>query len=368
MEKYMNQNRENIDVWIQFVYSEWLNRWEPASLRPSINKLIDKMKNTVGNPRKFDDAWKLIEEIEKLQELLRDETRSYSKESPQMLLECGIAAHQMGNSREAIRFLRGAINIYTDAHEKAVARWLLGCVYWHLNDEVNALSCWEISLNDFKELENRTSKNLEQATWYRKQAKKLSEIIRQAAEINGPPPIPLESRAAQSKKMHLIRSLPVIGEIPAGTPLNVLPAPVDFMETDQVLLGDKKFRIVSLFSGEKVVILPVAQRFFILRVNGTSMNRTTPEPIEDGDYVIMREQRAAEHRDIVAAEIVSGGGKNDRATLKRFMRQDGKIYLVPESDDPRFSERIDPLDYFTKFDEGFYIRGVAVAVLKPLPK
>ena len=98
------------------------------------------------------------------------------------------------------------------------------------------------------------------------------------------------------------------------------------------------------------------------------MNRATPEYIEDGDHVVMREQRTAANGDIVAAEIVSGDGKDDRATLKRFMRVDGKIYLVPESSDPKFSERIDPLECFTKFDEGFYIRGVALAVLKPLPK
>jgi len=365
----MNQNKKIIDAWIEYVHPGWLHRWDDARLRPSITKLIAKVKSTINYPRKFDDGWKFIEEIEKLHGLLHDDTRTYSKESPEMLLECGVAAYHMGNSREAIRLLNGAINSYVDAHENAIARWLLGCVFWQLNDEVHALSAWEKALNDFKELEARTLKNADRTSWYKEKVKEMSDAIRQAAENNFPPyPVYTKPKNGTSKKTHSIRSLPVIGEIPAGTPLSVMPDPVDFMETSQVSLNGKEFKIVSLVPGEKLVNLQDMQRYYILRVSGTSMNRATPEPIENGDYVIMRAQQTAENRDIVAAEIVSGDGKDDRATLKRFMRIDGKIYLVPESTDPKYSEKIDLLDCFTKFDEGFYIRGVALAVLKSLPK
>jgi SOS-response transcriptional repressor LexA len=363
--------KKNIDAWIEYVYAEWLNKWEPSRLRPSITKLICRMRNTIGSRKNFDDAWKLMDEIEKLQGLLHDDTRTYSKESPHMLLECGIAAHQMGNSREAVRFLSGAITTYTDVHDNAVARWLLGCVYWHLNEPVNALSAWEKSLIDFKDLEKRTLRNADLTTWYHDRVKEMDEAIKHAADTNVPPPIHWvrpKPKNTDSKKRHLIQSLPVIGEIPAGTASSVLPEPVEFMEVNQVQLGGREYRIVSLIRGKKVVHLPLEQRFYILRVHGNSMNNATPEPIEDGDYVIMREQQTADDQEIVAAEIVSGDNKDDRATLKRFTHADGKIYLVPESTDPCFSERIDLLDCFTKFDEGFHIRGVALAVLKPLPK
>jgi len=501
----MNQSTKIIDAWIEYVYSEWLYRWEYAPLRPSVSRLIYKMRNAVNNPKTFNDAWKLVDEIERLHNLVQDNTRTYSKESPQLLLECGIAAYKMGNSREAIRFLNGALSSYVDAHENAVARWLLGCIYWHLDNEVNAISAWYQSLSNFRELENRTLKNADRTAWYHEKVKEMSEAIKQTVEKNVPPPnlakskttyqddilaqkvfvsysrldeiqaqriynalvqqgylpwldkisllpgqvweleikkaikesnfivlvlsqnamskqgyfhkeirfalevfetippgniflIPARlddcfvpetlqklhwvdmfpdwdegfkkisrSLADQIEKMHPLESLPVIGEIPAGTPLNVVPT-LYYMETNQVSLDGKDFKIVSLLPGEKVVNLPMGQRFYVLRVIGDSMNRATPEPIENGDYVIMREQRTAENEDIVAAEIVSGDGKDDRATLKRFKRIDGKLFLIPESTNPMFSERIDPTKFFTKFDEEFYVRGVALAVLKPLPK
>ena len=249
-------HKKNIEAWIEYVYSEWLNKWEPVHLRPSTTKLVGRMKNTINTHRQFDGAWKLVDEIEKLHGLLHDDTRTHSKESPQMLLECGIAAHRMGNSREAIRFLNGAIITYTDAHENAVARWLLGCVYLHLDDTVNALSAWEKSLNDFKELENRNLRNANRTTWYQEKVKEMDDAIKQAAENNIPAPVWTKPKPAANKKSDLLRSLPVIGEIPAGVPLNVSTQTVDFMEVNQVMLGNSEFRIVSFLPGERVVNLP----------------------------------------------------------------------------------------------------------------
>lgn len=96
------------------------------------------------------------------------------------------------------------------------------------------------------------------------------------------------------------------------------------------------------------------------------MNEAKPEKIEDGDYVLMRKQNAAENQDIVAAEITSGDGKDDRTTLKRFKVVDGKILLIPESSDPQFAKPMYVNRMFTKLDVDFHIRGVALAVFKKL--
>lgn len=59
---------------------------------------------------------------------------------------------------------------------------------------------------------------------------------------------------------------------------------------------------------------------FFLRVEGDSM---IDAHIQDGDFVLVKSQQAAENGDIVVAII------NDEATVKRFFRRDNSIYLEP---------------------------------------
>jgi SOS-response transcriptional repressor LexA len=360
-------NKQNIDTWIEHVRENWLNRKSQTLFRPSTERLVLKMRRLSEDPKRFGEAWHCVEEIEKLQSRFRDDTRSFPKESPQMLLECGIASYVMGNSREAVRFLTGAIGLYTEDHDRAVARWLLGCVFWHLEDEVEALSSWENAMQDFNEQAVKIAKNNPAgAQWYESVKGDMERAIRDAVSDNTsdvPPPPPSGMRPKNNGKKHLIQDLPVIGQISAGTPLGILPDTADFMEIDQVILENKKFRIVSLLYNKQVVNLLPKQNFFVLHVLGNSMNQATPEPIENGDYVILRELNKAESGDIVAAEIV---GVDNRVTLKRFKIESGKIFLVPESADSEFKKPMYLNHIFTKLDIGFHIRGVAVAVLKPV--
>lgn len=97
------------------------------------------------------------------------------------------------------------------------------------------------------------------------------------------------------------------------------------------------------------------------------MNECSPEPIEDGNYVILREQHRADSGEIVAALIVKDQGEGERlATLKRYVLRDGKVFLKPESNDPKFQKPVYENRVFGHMDEEFQIRGVAIAVLKPL--
>ena len=48
--------------------------------------------------------------------------------------------------------------------------------------------------------------------------------------------------------------------------------------------------------------------------------------INDGDYVIVRQQATAENGEIVAALL------EDEATVKRFYRENGSYRLQPEND------------------------------------
>jgi SOS-response transcriptional repressor LexA len=73
--------------------------------------------------------------------------------------------------------------------------------------------------------------------------------------------------------------------------------------------------------------------------------------------VLLRKVDIPENGDIVLAEIV---GVDSKATLKRYFIEKGTITLRPNSSNPIHQPFV-----FKKIDDGFYIRGVVVAVLKP---
>lgn len=62
---------------------------------------------------------------------------------------------------------------------------------------------------------------------------------------------------------------------------------------------------------------------FALRVRGESM---IGAGISDGDLVVIRPQNAASNGDIVLALL------DDEATIKRFYRNEGEVWLLPEND------------------------------------
>ena len=68
---------------------------------------------------------------------------------------------------------------------------------------------------------------------------------------------------------------------------------------------------------------------FALRVRGDSM---IGAGILDGDKVVIRPQQTAEDGQIVVARI------GDEATVKRLLRKDGQIWLMPEN------EAYEPID------------------------
>lgn len=97
--------------------------------------------------------------------------------------------------------------------------------------------------------------------------------------------------------------LPVVGQVTAGVPIlaeeNIersLPFPADFFSDDG--------------------------NVFALRVRGDSMIEAA---ILDGDYVIVRQQNAADRGDIIVALV------GDEATVKTLSADNGKPILKPEN-------------------------------------
>ena len=113
--------------------------------------------------------------------------------------------------------------------------------------------------------------------------------------------IPIRNRATTETDLATI-SLPVVGNVAAGTPIlaaenieTYYPLPVDFVGRGN---------------------------HYILRVKGESMIEAG---IFDGDYLIVHEQSDASNGEIVVAMI------DDEATVKRYYRRDKHIELKPEN-------------------------------------
>lgn len=120
--------------------------------------------------------------------------------------------------------------------------------------------------------------------------------------------------------------LPVVGEIACGGPILAEENIESYVTLSKELLGSGKF--------------------FILKAKGDSMINAS---INDGDYVIVRQQETAEIGQIVVALI------DNEATLKRYYLDNKRrqVRLHPENDDMEDM-------YFDKIE----IQGIAVKVLK----
>ena len=97
--------------------------------------------------------------------------------------------------------------------------------------------------------------------------------------------------------------VPVLGDVAAGSPILAQECIDDYISFD-----------TQGRDGE----------FFALRVRGESMLNAGILP---GDLVVVRRQQTANNGEIVVAMI------EDEATVKRFLREKGQIWLLPENDD-----------------------------------
>jgi repressor LexA len=111
----------------------------------------------------------------------------------------------------------------------------------------------------------------------------------------------LPPRGRMKQSMTAPLTLPLLGRIAAGRPIEAVAAP------ETISLAD--------FTGSKDV--------FVLQVRGDSMQ---DEAILDGDYVLVEKQQTARNGEIVVA-LVEGTD----ATLKRFYKEGDRIRLQPSN-------------------------------------
>ncbi len=115
-----------------------------------------------------------------------------------------------------------------------------------------------------------------------------------------------------------VRRLPLLGQIAAGGPLLADQNIEDYLSVPEPLSH----------GGEE----------FLLRVRGDSM---TGAGILDGDFVVVHRQQDARNGDIVVA-LAGDDETVDKATVKRFFRENGRIRLQPENEalEPIFADYV----------------------------
>lgn len=117
------------------------------------------------------------------------------------------------------------------------------------------------------------------------------------------------------EKTKALKEIPIVGRVAAGEPI------VAEQNLEGVIHVD-----AALFRGEG---------HFALRVRGDSMKNAG---IYDGDIVIARQQSTAQKGEIVVAIL------GEEATVKRYVPQNGEIFLLPENEayEPIVVSRDDP--------------------------
>jgi repressor LexA len=140
----------------------------------------------------------------------------------------------------------------------------------------------------------------------------------------------VEDDTAALAGAHTIR-VPIMGQIAAGEPLDVLDS-VD----DQINLPPDL----------------ADEGCYALRVRGQSM---IEDHIDDGDLVVIRPQDTAPNGSIVVALVTDGDTERGAATLKRLYREPGRIRLQPAN------AALDPI-YVSA--DSLLVQGVVRAIIR----
>jgi phage repressor protein C with HTH and peptisase S24 domain len=368
----------------------WLNKYDKSHIPASSNSLINQVIKALEEGHR-DEAKKLSQRLCDLACHLQNE-----KEVTEILIECGFISYLLKDFADAEHILADGISrAWSDLHRRAACQWMLGSVQWQsLFTRQQAMVTWRNSLSDFERLSREAGLPSESRAWYLEIQELLGKSLLEAVEQAGgysdskerasgykdkrgfpgqpsagtePPSYPDPSGQKPSGTINLSEQIPpptfdiwqlftISEEIPAGDfgPSGIDPFPIGTVEINQLTINSHPYSIHST-RGRKFISLPLDQKFTVVKVKGDSMDQ---ENITEQDYVLLRRVDAPVNGDIVMAEIV---GIDSHATLKKYMKDADRITLKPHSNNPEHKPFV-----FKKVNEGFYIRGVVVAVLKPM--
>lgn len=375
-------NDEKTAQWLNAAYTSWLFGCDyDSNLRKPTKEIVSQMHFAIANSS-FAEAGQYMERLQSLSNRFSQNqagsSREYSYELAETLVECSYAAYRMGEKLTALQLFDDAAKKYTGKdHCRAATLWMLGSVQWQFPTRLDdAIISWESSYEIFCSLEKNSNRS-ENAEWYRYWTEEMRVALDKSIlqEYQAPPPpeewplwgnlskLPKSNKGEASSVNHvrqksaidILRTISVYTSIPAGGFSNS-PRPDTWMMVEQVLIDNIPYNVFNLNQGREVN-LRYNEHYVTVKVKGDSMNK---KKIDDGDYVLLRVQQAAENGDIVAAEIDGKFPDDEQSTLKQFFRRDGKVYLEPKSSNTLHQPFI-----FTN-ENSLHICGVAIAILKRL--
>lgn len=413
--------QERALAWINYAEAYW---WHPEHILGAIqlSEHVEYILNVLDQASKAGDQNRVLAEIQRVQEKYITMKRFDAGVAQQ---KCARAALVNGKIALAFDLLYEARENLSrgDSHHYAVVTFMYGLMYWlqGARKQNKAIDAWQEALDVFTRIAGKAGYRSEKHLWYLRQIAlikaflnfvikeselpELDEIVddlpdpepvfaedlageqdpepeeepvgkqEAAPELKQAPDVPPKAAPPGDKPDHFMQLFVLYDAIPAGLPGPLAFAPTprfpaghtglpadDHLEVTRLRLGEQEYRVQSLISGQRLVNLINDQHFYVMRVAGNSMNKAG---IEDGDLVVLRAQMAAENQDIVAAEII--GVDASRATLKRYSVRAKMVTLAAESSDLEFEGREwDFRPNSENTQDGFFIRGVAVAVLKPV--
>ena len=408
------QQTEFAKDWFWYLEHSWFPKrlLNPPALSDSVEFINELLEEAWDQG----DADRALFEIERIQKNLIDMS-PFEKSITSKL--CAHILLSMSDREQAEEMMRQALIWMPSSyrHYVAVLTWLLGITHWLKSSKhADAINEWKAAIGIFYDISMSSGLTITNKTWYDNELVFMRKALRKAIEIDQLPPLDnfkhlLTAHGIPSRRKfgttvprfvkdeqievekedfafaqdvtpillpeNFFQLFVVYDEIPAGlpgpigfTPSPRYPAghldldPYDFIEVSRIMIGNREYAVKILQKGSQRLSLISKSYFYILKVKGNSMNKAG---IKDGDYVVMRSQMIADNGDIIAAEIVGVDGS--RATLKRYTKKGKTITLKAESDSKAFAGNKGEWD-FTEADQNkddkFFIRGVAVAVLKPI--
>jgi hypothetical protein len=166
---------------------QWLNIHQPSHLSSTARELVDRLDACVTAVRRGISVGDNTQQAMQLMDYLINHTRDsrVSLEHGEALVECGLAAHRLGNPYRlvAVGHLQMAIQAFPpNSHHQAVAHWMLGCLLLETNrSRDDIVRHWNKAISVFGELalESDYRNRASRADWYRSQMKTMLMVVNQ---------------------------------------------------------------------------------------------------------------------------------------------------------------------------------------------
>lgn len=341
---YSNTSAINLKIWFNQTL-EWLYKdGTKISLQDPHSQILRLMQTAYENntPKR---VWEIIGELDEL-------TRtSETRERGEILLRCAKMACELENLKEAENLCNEAqLKFRSFNHQHAVSLWTIGCIQWVHHQNVKAIANWQTAISLFEAIKSGLEYSKGGLPWHEDMIPRLKDYLKKAISENELPPYVEKQEPDLSKKVFLPQNstssespdslkwvaVAIDNPVAAGgfKPVGNTP-PKGHLEISEVLIANDPYSIhvikkKSLWKNT-IIVNSNSNEYRTIPVEGTSMNKATPVPIESGDYVLVRLQPTFEDNEIVVAAILEF---EQIATIKRGKKINATTFqLLPESYD-----------------------------------